>query len=710
MSILRPQPGIIAGPRTPLRLVRAAVLGSAGMMAIGLLAQSDNFDSGMDSGWSKVSNPNYPATYSFPPDAFGGHAYRLQAGAPPEPWSEANTARAVAYRGDRLYTNFFVAADIVAWDAGHTNNAVFGVLARATPATIASGVFDAAMFVVEVNRFSDAAGSRGRIIAMSLSVGQGGGPAALAECTLVRGRQYRLTFSGTNNVLTGAIYDVEDLTRPLLSLTGDDGIANSGFFGGPFPDPSAGGYSGLISFSSIGTGTTTIFAGGGTDPTADTTFDNFVAAEFPPTTVVAPGTPHGLAAAPQVVNRMPVSFANFYPAASGITFQATTLTTTNAINTAAIKLYLNGVDVSSGLNITGFATNAAVAYHGLDSNLVYQARIELQDVLGRKTTNAWTFDTFSDAYLASSHAKNIECEDYDFNNGDFIDNPPPSGYATNDYPSEANPFNVIPTGYLDAFGNNAKTIVGGLDFFDWDANPQTDANFGNENDFRHANSVGTQLGTITHLSSDTNDPLVIVINRSFDTQRQKYYQVHPALHDYVVERTEGGEWLNYTRIFPNAAYYNVYLRYNSGLAQTLALDRIGSGPTTNNLGTFAVQSSATAGNYRYAPLLNDSGNLAVVNLPGTNTLRLTMAGPQNGSTKQRTALNYLAFVPALLVESSSQAGGPFSIVQEASAEPGNRRVIVPAVGSTRFYRLRWDHPVTITGVSLAGEKVALTYQ
>ena len=372
-------------------------------------------------------------------------------------------------------------------------------------------------------------------------------------------------------------------------------------------------------------------------------------------------------------------------------------------------MYLNGVDVSSGLSITGPTTNAAVTYHGLASNAVYEARIELQDALGRKTTNAWTFDTFSDAYLASSRAKNVECEDYDFNNGDFIDDPPPSGYATNDV-DNANyrdvPINGGGVGYVDQPGSNAKT--GGVDFFDYDNSPHINS-LGNENDFRVLDSVGTQLGTITHLASDANDPNVIVIKRSFDTQRQKYYNVNPALQDYVVERTEGGEWLNYTRIFTNSSYYNVYLRYNSGLAQPLSLDQIGSGPTTNNLGAFTVKSSSVLGNYRYAPMLNGGGRLAVVNLSGTNTLRLTMTGPMNDSTKQRTALNYLAFVPALLVESAAQVTGPYSIESNASVEPGTRHITVPA-GNARFYRLRWDHQATITSVRLAGGNIELSYE
>jgi hypothetical protein len=595
-----------------------------------------------------------------------------------------------------------VAADIVVWDGASTNSSVFGVFARGTPATIASGVFDAATMTVEINRFADAAGSRGRSQVIAFSAGMGGGPATLAECTLVPGRKYRLTFYGVGNAMVGAVYDLEDLTRPILYMTGDDFFASLGLYGGPFPDPTLGGYSGLITFSSLGTSDTTVFGGGCCDPTTDTTFDNFVASEFPPTNLVAfPGTPHGLAGVPQVVNRSPVSFKNFHPASSGITFNATTLTTTNTVNTAAIKLYLNGVDVSTGLIITGPTTNASVSFPGLVSNVVYEARIELQDALGRKTTNAWTFDTFSDAYLASSRSKNIECEDFDYLIGQFIDDPPPSGYATNDY----FPITSLTTaynsgvGYLDLDGQND------VDFYDRQGAPEAQ-----ESDFRFFDAPGTTAGTVTHSYGDPAYPGSILFYRNYDTQRQKYSNVNSNLYDYVLMRTEGGEWLNYTRIFTNAAYYNVYLRYNSGLFQPLSLDQIGAGPTTNNLGTFAVKSSAAMGNYRYAPMLNGGGNLAVVNLSGQNTLRLTMTGPQNGSTKQRTALNYLAFVPALVVESAAQVGGPYTIETGAAVEPGSRRITVPASGGTRFYRLGWDRAVTITSVNLVGGNVVMTYQ
>src|SRR2546422_3674256 len=87
-------------------------------LAASLRAQTDNFDSGTDAGWSKITSAGFPATYSFPPDDFGGHAYRLQGDLAT---GGGDTARAVAYRADRVYTNFFVAADIAGGDSSLTN-------------------------------------------------------------------------------------------------------------------------------------------------------------------------------------------------------------------------------------------------------------------------------------------------------------------------------------------------------------------------------------------------------------------------------------------------------------------------------------------------------------------------------------------------------------------------------------------------------------
>ncbi len=142
----------------------------------------------------------------------------------------------------------------------------------------------------------------------------------------------------------------------------------------------------------------------------------------------------------------------------------------------------------------------------------------------------------------------------------------------------------------------------------------------------------------------------------------------------------------------------------------MSLDQLAAGPATNNLGTFSAANGLALYNWRYAPLLNDSGNLALVNLSGTNTIRLTIAPPDLNSTRYGLTLNYLVFVPALLVESAGQATGAYSIEPNAVVEPVTRRITLPQNGGTRFYRLSWDHAARITVIKVFGGSVTLSYQ
>jgi hypothetical protein len=421
---------------------------------------SDNFDSGAlnpAAGWAQVTNPNFPYANSFLTDVFGGHAFRLQALVPLSYSSGTGTARAVAVVTNQTYTNFYVAADLVNWNSSNdksTNDQYIALLARASG--IDTGLITAMIMLFEPNNRTQTSPPGPSVGALSVGWVTGGDltfltgtvPCNFTYASLVPGHSYRLVFQGTGNEFTGQIYDLQDLTSPLMTVIGDNSIGAA--LGAP-PLPTSG-YSGML------------VENGDVAGVADATFDNFVAAAAPPTSVSAPAVPHGLAGAPQVVNRTPASWANFYPAASGITFNATTLTTTNSINTNAIGLILNGVDVSSSLTITGPATNATVSFHGLASNCVYDASIQLQDMAGHQITNAWTFDTFGDAYLASANCLNIECEDYDYGGGQFINNPAPSGFATNDNYANvgifpyATPLYADPSdiGYVTKIGNPAN--------------------------------------------------------------------------------------------------------------------------------------------------------------------------------------------------------------------------------------------------------------
>src|SRR6185369_15004158 len=105
---------------------------------------------------------------------------------------------------------------------------------------------------------------------------------------------------------------------------------------------------------------------------------------------------------------------------------------------------------------------------------------------------------------------------------------------------------------------------------------------------------GTQAGTAEEIDVGPGSP---VIN---DTIRQKYALLD--LFEYQVRRTEGGEWMNYTRVFSNSSY-NVYLRVACRAAQPVALDRVTSDPSQTNqvtaaLGLFNVPNTAMLINYR----------------------------------------------------------------------------------------------------------------
>ncbi len=99
----------------------AAALGLALLAASGprLAAQSFDFNSGNDSGWTRYSLPAiWAATFSFPDDGEGGKAYKIYA--PPnagDPYGLMN-ARAGSFRPDVSYSGrFSVGCDLLSWNA-----------------------------------------------------------------------------------------------------------------------------------------------------------------------------------------------------------------------------------------------------------------------------------------------------------------------------------------------------------------------------------------------------------------------------------------------------------------------------------------------------------------------------------------------------------------------------------------------------------------
>lgn len=676
MNLLTYQSSIRTACTSTLNRARVVFVAAGLLFAIGvpieLKGQSDDFNDGNDDGWTRFGLDSAglpPAAYSFPDDGTGGKAYRILVAAPPVP--AAGPARAFAYRKDVTYTDFYVAVDIIAFD--NTLNQAFGFLVRA--GNIGLGLTTGYVMNYDPNQ---AAGGRGQFQINSIS-GEVPTTIAAANISLDPNRRYRFVMTGVGSILTGKVYDMTDLTTPIVTITADDGTYPSGFLG-------------VFNFSRVNAANYT----NATTGKADTTFDNFVAAVSGPTAVAAPGTPHSLPGTPQVVSRSPGSFANFYAPTNGVKFTATTLAT-NAINT--IRLVLNDTDVSAQLAAVGSPSNLNVSFNGLSPNTLYNARIVLADFSGRTSTNEWTFDTFSEAFLSGGNAKVIEAEDYNYDGGKFQNDPPPSGIDSN-----SNQIRGNGAGYFGLIGTPD------VDFFDRSTSPGS----GLAAEYRTEDNVGTARGAVG--AGNTAELAGVDLN---DTRRQKY--VPDDLAEYEVRRTEGDEWLNYTRQFASDNY-NVFLRVGCRAAQTVSLDRVTSDPSTTGqttapLGVFSVPSTAMTQRYRYVPLIDASGKLAVLNLSGTNTLRLTMGGPATNVTQYTMFLNYLAFVPAsaapapgVQLESSVVVTGPFSAESAATIDAAAKTVTVPRTGESRFYRLRADVPYHFKSISITAGNVVMIYE
>ena len=652
---------LLLAPRRTILLPALLLVFVCHPIAVG---QSDDFNDGDDNGWVRY-NPLGTATFSFiTNDNFGGKAYRIQSAASPN--ASSGPGRALGYRTN-VYDDFYAAVDLVSWD--NTLNQAFGLLFRANNV----GPTTTTGYLLNYDP-QQSAGGRGQIQINAITNEALVEPTlATANLTLQPGRLYRWVLRAVGSDFTAQVYDLNDLTYPLVSFRPNDPVYLNGsagllafYHGNLITDPNAG--------------------------RADSTFDNYSASAVAP--LSSPGTPHPIPHMPQVVDRLPRTDANnFYPYTNGISFTATTLTT-NVINSNAIRLYLNAADVSSGLAMSGTASNLSVTFNGLAPNKVYEARIVQADFAGRVSTNEFTFDTFDESFLDSPGVKVIEAEDYNYNRGQFQDNPLPSGLDGGD-----NLVNGNGAGYFGLVGTPA------IDYFD----RSTSLGSGTSPDYRTQDFVGTQAGTADEVQPGP------VLN---DTIRQKYATNN--LPEYEVRRTEGGEWMNYTRVFSNGNY-NAYLRAACRAPQVVSLDKVTSDPTQTNqstasLGVFNVPSTAILLNYRYVPLTDANGILAAVNLSGTNTLRLTLGGPQTDVTQYTMALNYLVFVPVTVPEiallSSADVAGTFTADNSATIDASSRTITLPLNGNARFYRLRTvaGPRLAISNVRRVGANVVMNYQ
>ena len=301
----------------------------------------------------------------------------------------------------------------------------------------------------------------------------------------------------------------------------------------------------------------------------------------------------------------PPNIGNIYP--NGNTLMqgtnALAFTVSSVISTITnVSLVLNGINVSSQLQISGPANNLSVTYPALSQNQpINTAVITAIDNNGYANSATATFDTFGPNNFI------IEAEEFDFNGGQFIDNPD----YTDGNPADANSYYGLDSeeGIDTHKGSSAGTGTG---------------------DYR----AGTGDGTRTQTGVATGElpwPKFASLVDASGT----------PIVGHVVGDWSSAEWQNYTKTFP-AGKFNVYGRVSAGVAATITFARVTSGQgtatqTTTNLGTFTFADTSYS-LYEYVPLLDNLGNLAVVSLAGVNTVRATSGGGANA--------DFYMFVPA----------------------------------------------------------------
>jgi hypothetical protein len=260
---------------------------------------------------------------------------------------------------------------------------------------------------------------------------------------------------------------------------------------------------------------------------------------------------------------------------------------------SGIRLILNGVNVSSNLVFTGAGTETVgVSYTNLQPNQNYSGGITVTNEAAEGASASVLFDTFSTNYFT------WEAEDFDFNGGQFIDNPVLSTSSPSSY------YNTVGLTNVDEYVPN----------------------------FNPTNQP--------HLWR-TNDEVSIA--GAGDTPRAQF--VAAGIQDYLIGYFNPGNWVNYTHTYP-AGTYNVYGRLangNGGLANC-SLAEVTSGQGTTNqtltqLGTFQFTSRGW-NNFNFVPLSDPFGNLLAVTLTGQTTLRVT-SGPLGGGINA----NFFMLVP-----------------------------------------------------------------
>lgn len=297
----------------------------------------------------------------------------------------------------------------------------------------------------------------------------------------------------------------------------------------------------------------------------------------------------------QLTGPIPPVIANIYPQnmilvppSSGVSFSVTS-PSGHVINTNAVHLVLNGVDVSTNAMMTGntannTSTNVNVFYSGLQSNLAYNVSITVTDSFGFTANASTHFETTWRGVQAPTYL--WEAEDWDFTNGMYYENPALCNACCEDNCY----FGVTGTQGVDDF---TSFYIGGANY----------------HTYRPSDLEGAAL------SEDYTRPNLFAASRE----------------DYCINPFNYTDWVNYTRNWPNSTNWIIGRFANgSGSAGGCTLTLV-TATSTNVVGTFTVNPGSSWSDFQYVYLANtNNGQNANVVLNGTETLQLSAILPGGG--------------------------------------------------------------------------------
>jgi hypothetical protein len=375
--------------------------------------------------------------------------------------------------------------------------------------------------------------------------------------------------------------------------------------------------------------------------------------------------PAGSVALPPVIANLNPPLATqtaFLGGSTNVSFNVSSSQST--IASSNIIITLNGTAVIP--SVTGSSANWAVSVP-IPQNQVLTMTISATDNNGVNKNVSYAFDTFSQTNFM------FEAEDYDFNSGQFIDNPVPTapyGTAVNSY-------------YLYPEGNNANVATENVDYTDYQVNA------GEDYLYRPQDNVGTATAT--------------------DFVRQKFISGGTTNNDYYVGWWNAGTWLNYTRTYPTGNF-NVWGRLAGGGAYTgLTLSQVTSGQgtstqTTEVLGSFADSTANGWQNWHWVEMMTN-GQPAVITLSGMETLQATAGTGANANfymlvpvAVQASQPNLSASIGAgkIIIQVPTQSGFNYTVMYNSSLTGGTWQPLGSSIPGT-------GAPVTVTNSITQGQ-------